>query len=809
MSLGRRQFGTSYMRNSALFLVAPLALVTSYAQAANFTVSGIQFNGLTRVSADNLYPVLAVNSGEVANDSNIAESIKALYATGNFSDVKASQSGNKLVFDVVERPIIASVSFEGNKLIPKEALTDGLKRIGIVEGNVLKQATVEQVQNELKQQYNQQGYYNSEVNVTQTPLDNNRVALKFKFVEGKAARVVDIKVVGNKYFSEKEIKQAMSIKESSWVNVISKSDRYAKEKLAASLENVSAMYQNAGFVKFTINDANINLNPEKNKVTIEINLTEGEQYKFGNVNFLGNPNYDTEQLRKQVAFKAGQRYSQSQLTTTLQNLGTLYGNDGYYFVQVRPVPRFNEDTRTVDIDFFIDPVRPVYVRRINFTGNNKTADEVLRREMRQMEGALASNDKIDLSRTRLMRTGFFKTVNMDVRPVPNTPDQVDINVAVEEQPSGTSTIAAGYSQSGGVTFQAGLSQSNFLGTGNQVNISLSRSETLDSYNLGYTNPYFTPDGVSQSANLYTRKTKYDAKNISNYVTDSYGGTLGFSYPIDENKSLSAGLTLDSTKVKAGSFLAVSNYQYLKDNGNLQSNVDIDNNESFASDPFKTASLNLGWNMNTLDRGRFPTKGMSQNVNLELAFGDANYQKLVYQGNYYRPFLKNTVLRGYTKLGYGNDLPFWENFFAGGYGSVRGYENATLGPTSNRYYPVANNNGRDLYPEEVGGNALAQVGTELILPMPFKGDWADQIRPVLFVEGAQVFDTTNKYDQKITVGTNTVPLLNEKDNNMRFSAGAGFTWITPIGPISLSYAKPLNKKDKDKIDNVQFEIGRTF
>lgn len=809
MSLGRRQFGTSYMRNSALFLVAPLALVTSYAQAANFTVSGIQFNGLTRVSADNLYPVLAVNSGEVANDSNIAESIKALYATGNFSDVKASQSGNKLVFDVVERPIIASVSFEGNKLIPKEALTDGLKRIGIVEGNVLKQATVEQVQNELKQQYNQQGYYNSEVNVTQTPLDNNRVALKFKFVEGKAARVVDIKVVGNKYFSEKEIKQAMSIKESSWVNVISKSDRYAKEKLAASLENVSAMYQNAGFVKFTINDANINLNPEKNKVTIEINLTEGEQYKFGNVNFLGNPNYDTEQLRKQVAFKAGQRYSQSQLTKTLQNLGTLYGNDGYYFAQVRPVPRFNEDTRTVDIDFFIDPVRPVYVRRINFTGNNKTADEVLRREMRQMEGALASNDKIDLSRTRLMRTGFFKTINMDVRPVPNTPDQVDINVAVEEQPSGTSTIAAGYSQSGGVTFQAGLSQSNFLGTGNQVNISLSRSETLDSYNLGYTNPYFTPDGVSQSANLYTRKTKYDAKNISNYVTDSYGGTLGFSYPIDENKSLSAGLTLDSTKVKAGSFLAVSNYQYLKDNGNLQSNVDIDNNESFASDPFKTASLNLGWNMNTLDRGRFPTKGMSQNVNLELAFGDTNYQKLVYQGNYYRPFLKNTVLRGYTKLGYGNDLPFWENFFAGGYGSVRGYENATLGPTSNRYYPVANNNGRDLYPEEIGGNALAQVGTELILPMPFKGDWADQIRPVLFVEGAQVFDTTNKYDQKITVGTNTVPLLNEKDNTMRFSAGAGFTWITPIGPISLSYAKPLNKKDKDKIDNVQFEIGRTF
>ena len=797
------------MRNSALFFVAPLAVIASHANAANFTVSDIQINGLTRVPADSLYPVLAVNTGEVANDTNIAESIKALYNTGNFSDVKAAQAGNQLVFEVVERPLIASVSYDGNKLIPKEALNEGLKRIGIVEGNVLKQATVEQVQNELKQQYNQQGYYNSEVNVTQTPLDNNRVALKFNFIEGKAARVVDIKIIGNQHFNDKEIKQAMNIKESSWGKLFGKADRYAKEKLAASLENVTAMYQNAGFVKFNINDAIINVSPEKDKVYIEINLTEGQQYKFGNVNFLGNPNFDNAKLQQQLDFKAGEQYSQRKITTTLQNFSTLYGNDGYYFVQIRPVPRINDDTRTVDMDFFIDPVRPVYVRRINFTGNNKTADEVLRREMRQLEGALASNDKIDLSRTRLMRTGYFKTVNMDVKPVPNTPDQVDINVAVEEQPSGNSTIAAGYSQSGGLTFQAGLSQSNFLGTGNQVNLSLSRSETLDSYNVGYTNPYFTPDGVSQSANLYARKTKYDNKNISNYVTDSYGGTLGFSYPIDETKSLSAGLNLDRTAIKAGRYLAVSNYDYLVENGSVDTSKDNQGIPSFESEGFNTYGLNLGWNMNTLNRGRFPTKGMSHNVNLNLAFGDVTYQKMVYQGNYYHPFYKNTVLRGYTKLGYGNDLPFWENFFAGGYGSVRGYENSTLGPTSNRYYTSYINNGVDPYPEEIGGNALAQVGTELILPMPFKGDWAEQIRPVLFVEGAQVFDTTNKYDKTIAVDGKQVPLLNEKDNNMRFSAGAGFTWITPIGPISLSYAVPLNKKEKDQIDNVQFEIGRTF
>lgn len=797
------------MRNSALFVLAPLAIITTTVQAANFTVADININGLQRVSADSLYPIIAINAGDVATDSSIAQSIQALYATGNFSDVKAAQVGNNLVFNVVERPVIASVSLDGNKLIPKEALTEGLKRIGIAEGNVLKQSTLEQIQTELKQQYNQQGYYNSDIKVTQTELENNRVALKFEFTEGTPARVVDIKILGNERFSDKEIKDAMNIKESSWVNIISKSDRYAREKLAASLENVTAMYQNAGYVKFNINSTALNISPQKDKVYIELNVTEGEQYKFGEVKFLGNPTYDNAKLQEQVAFKPGEQYSQRQITTTLQNFNTLYGNDGYYFAQVRPVPRINDETRVVDLDFFIDPVRPVYVRRINFSGNTKTADEVLRREMRQMEGALASNDKIDLSRTRLMRTGFFKTVNVDAKPVPNTPDQIDLNIAVEEQPSGNSTIAAGYSQSGGLTFQAGLSQSNFLGTGNRVNVQLSRSETLNSYSLGYLNPYFTADGVSQGANLYWRETKYDDKNISNYVTDSYGGTISFGYPVDETKSVSIGLNADNTTIRAGKWLALANLDYLQNENpsNFQNNQGTTSDreyETFKGD-YNTASINLGWNMNTLDKGLFPTKGMRHNVDLNLGFGDAQYQKITYEGNYYRPLWKGSVLRGYTKLGYGNDLPFWENFFAGGYGSVRGYENYTLGPKSNRYaFP-----GTDNYPEEIGGNALAQVGTELILPMPFKADWASQIRPVLFVEGAQVFDTTGKESETINIDGTDYNLTRGQDNTMRFSAGAGITWVTPIGPISLSYGVPLNDEQGDRTDKVQFEIGRLF
>lgn len=793
------------MRHTAIFALAPLAIISTvvHAQTAEFTVADIQFKGLSRITADSLYPVIDINAGDIATKDNIAQSIKNLYGTGNFSKIQAGRVDNTLVFNVEELPVIANVSFSGNKLIPKEALTEGLKRIGIKEGDVLKQATLTQIQNELKQQYNQQGYYNSDIKVSKTDLENNRVALKFEFSEGKPARIVDINIVGNHYFSDEYIKEALNIKETSWKNIISKSDRYAKEKLNASLENLTAMYQNAGFVKFNINNAILNISPEKDKIYVEISLEEGDKYKFGSVSFLGNPTFDNEKLAKQVVFKAGEEYSQRKITTSVQNFHVLYGNDGYYFAQIRPVPRIDDEKKIVDIDFFIDPVRPVYVRRINFTGNNKTADEVLRREMRQMEGALASNQKIELSRSRLMRTGFFKTVNVDAKPVPNTPDQIDINITVEEQPSGSSTIAAGYSQSGGITFQAGLSQSNFMGTGNRVNLQLSRSETLDNYNIGYTNPYFTPDGIAQTANVYWRQTKYDDKNINNYVTDSLGGSLGYSYPIDENKSLSAGLNIDKTTIKAGRNLAVSNLDYLNKSNKLQT-TQIDGVNSYKAG-FNTYNLNLGWNMNTLDRGRFPTKGMSHDVDVKIAFGDAKYQKVVYQGNYYHPFYKNTVLRGYTKLGYGNDLPFWENFYAGGYGSVRGFENYTLGPTSNRHSLGT----KDAFPEEVGGNALAQVGAELILPMPFKGDWADQIRPALFVEGAQVFDTTNKHKETLNLNGEGVPLLNAKDNDMRFSVGIGATWITPIGPISLSYAKPLNKKDGDQIDQVQFEIGRMF
>ncbi|MED6318332.1 outer membrane protein assembly factor BamA [Psychrobacter pacificensis] len=799
---------------SAAGLPLVVAMMSMPVQAAEFVVTDIGFNGLQRLTPDSLYPVLPITVGDTVNDSSLAASIKALYATENFADIQSRVEGGNLRFDVIERPTIAEVNFEGNKLIPKEGLEQGLGNAGLSVGNVLKQSTLQGVANELQQQYISQGYYNSNIEVDQTVLDGNRVKLDVRFIEGKPAKVVDINVIGNKHFSDEEIKDVFAVKESSWTRLLSKSDRYAQEKLAASLDNLKALYQNDGYVRFAVDNAVLNISEDKRSVFIEVSLSEGEQYQFGDVNFLGKPTFDNNELKELVTFAPNEKYSQAKLDETTAALKRRYGNEGYYLAQVRPVPRINDDTKMVDVDYYIDPARPIYVRRINFTGNLKTQDEVLRREMRQLEGSLASSEKIQLSRTRLMRTGFFKAVNVDVKPVPNQPDQVDVNYTVEEQPSGSSTIAAGYSQSGGVTFQLDLTQNNFMGTGNRVKAALSRSETRDSYSLGYTDPYFTENGVSQGVSAYYRETKYDDRNVSNYVTDAYGATLNYSYPVDETKRVSAGLNVDNTTVRGGRFLGISNAQEIIDDGGTVEDFtgDFDGRTGFKND-YQTYNLLLGWDYSTLDRPVFPTKGMSHTVDATIGLGDSSYQKLVYRGNVYYPLYKDWIARGYTKLGYGNDLPFYENFYAGGYGSVRGYESSTLGPKSQAYYDAINDPANQTYStEEVGGNALVSFGTELILPMPFKGDWADQVRPVLFAEGGQVFDTSDKEDRTFvnpSTGEDTdVPLLTQ-DNDFRFSAGAGVTWYTPIGPISLSYAVPFGDKEGDETEKVQFQIGNTF
>ncbi|MFA9485894.1 MULTISPECIES: outer membrane protein assembly factor BamA [unclassified Moraxella] len=791
---------------------AIIMAMTTSAHAQAFIANDIAINGLQRVTIESLQTTLPIRLGQSVSEEQLAQSIRALYATGHFSNVQAEVKDGGVLFHVTERPVIAEINFKDNKLIPKQGLEEGLKMAGLTVGGVLKQSTVNAIENELKNQYISQGYYNSDIKVNQTELDGNRVKLDVEFIEGKAAKVVDVNIIGNKYFSDEDIKDELTLKDRV-INPLSKANRYSQERLNASLEALQVKYLNKGFVRFKVENSSLSIDEEKDKVFVEIAVSEGERYNFGKTQFLGDVTYEIDELQKFVNFQEGDNYSQAKLDEVTTKLAGKFGDDGYYYAQIRPITRINDETRTVDIDYYIDPVRPVYVRRINFAGNSKTKDEVLRREMRQLEGALASNSQIQLSRIRLMRTGFFKDVQAEVIPVPNTPDQVDIRFTVQEQPSGSSTIAAGYSQSGGLTFQLELSQSNFMGTGNRVNTSFSRSETRDVYNFGMTNPFFTENGVSQSVNAYYRKTKYDNRSISNYVLDSYGGTLSYGYPINENQRISAGFNIDNTKIQGGRGMAVSNVKrLLEDGGKI---TIFDGNKAGFSHNYTSYNATLGWSYSSLDKPVFPTKGMSHNVDLTLGFGDKTYQKAVYTGNIYYPLWKGSILRGYTRLGYGNDLPFYENFYAGGYGSVRGYNASSLGPRSQRY-DVASQQERHRLGENVGGNALATFGAELILPLPFKGDWVDQVRPVLFFEGGQVFDTTGMDKQKVNLkqitngnAQSTSYTVLEQDKELRYSAGIGATWYTPIGPLSISYSRPINSKANDETEKVQFQIGSVF
>lgn len=831
------------MQHTHLFM--PLALISAMAAvqqvyaADEFIVRDIKIDGLVRLTPANVYGVLPINAGDRVNDVTIANAIRALYATGLFDDIKVSQNADTLVFAVVERPLISKVEFKGNKLIPKEALDEGLKKMGIAEGEVLKKSALQTIETELEQQYMQQGRYDADVKVVTTARPNNRVDLSIEFVEGKAAKVVDINIIGNTVFKESEIKQAFAVKESAWSSIVTRNDRYAREKMAASLEALRALYLNKGYINFNITNSNLNLSEDKKNIFIEVSVEEGEEFKFGQTKFLGDALYKPEELKVLQIYKDGETYSQEKVNAVKQLLLRKYGNAGYYYAEVNMVPEINKETKLVDLNYYINPGQQVTVRRINFAGNTKTADEVLRREMRQMEGALASNEKIDLSKVRLERTGFFKTVDIKPARIPNVPDQVDLNVNVEEQHSGTSTLAVGFSQSGGITFQAGLSQTNFLGTGNSVSVDLSRSETQDYYNLSVTDPYFTIDGVRRGYNMYYRKTKLDDDyNVNNYVTDSFGGGISFGYPIDENQSISAGLNIDQTDVTTGPYVSTYVRDYLLANDGKATGTGTGCRVDTVLDPetglyncptgqeatfdnqfngdFLTYNLNLGWSYNTLNRPVFPTSGMSHRVNGEIALpgSDVEYQKITYDAQAYFPLGKDFVLRGYGKLGYGNDLPFYKNFYAGGFGSVRGYDNSTLGPkypgvTYKELQDINPKNSGDPDPEEVGGNALVQFGAELALPIPFKGDWTRQVRPVLFAEGAQVFDTQCDVPRSATDKQYCEDNFGFDAENFRYSVGVGFTWITMIGPLSLSYAYPLNDKAGDETKNIQFEIGRTF
>ncbi len=758
----------------AALAVGLVVTINASADDSRFVVKDIRLEGLMRVSPANVYAQLPLSNGDTVDGDKIAAAIRALFKSGNFEDVVSERDGDVLIFKVTERPAIATIKIEGNKAIDTDTLNKALKDAGLVEGEVLKRATLDHIKGELERQYFGQGRYDATIVVTNEAKPRNRVAVNIKINEGDSATIKAINIVGNTAFADEELIKLFQLKKTHLTSFFKSDDKYAREKLTGDLETLRSYYLDRGYINFSLNSNQVTLSPDKKHVYIDISISEGDKYTFGDTKILGELPVAEQELKKLIIIKSGKTYSQQYVTASSKLMTHRLGTEGYLFAEVNPIPDINEDKKVVNINFFVNPAKQTYVRRVNFKGNLKTDDHVLRREMRQFEGSLASTDKIDLSKLRLQRLGFFKDVIVETPKVANTNDQVDVNVSVEEQPSGTLTASLGYSDGSGFIFSLGVSQNNFLGTGNKVSVNLNRSDTSDSYNLSFLDPYFTLDGVSRGYNLYYKKTKIDPLNVSRYATDSKGASLTFGYPIDETKSISFSLGIDQTDITQGTLASDVVRNFIKQYGNT----------------INTYTGSVAWSYSTLNRGVFADRGASQRLSMDFAIplSDVSYLKLSYNGQLYVPINDDFTVRLRTDLGFGDSLPFYRNYFAGGYGSVRGYRDNTLGPRSPSFVG-------DPDPEIVGGNILIENSAELIVPTPFAKN-NRQLRTVLFVDSGMVYDRGNA-----TYGFDL--------SDLRYSAGVSLAWLTAIGPLSFTLSKPFNKQLEDDTQSFQFTIGQPF
>ncbi|MDF2447401.1 MAG: outer membrane protein assembly factor YaeT precursor [Moraxellaceae bacterium] len=777
----------SFFRRLPHLVCVAAVFIASLAHAddGSFVVRDIRLEGLARLSAASVYGSLPINAGDTVDAQRIADAVKTLFKTGNFEDVQVGRDGDVLVLQLTERPTIVSIDITGNKSLEKDNLLKGLKSAGLAEGEVFQRATLDHVKSELERQYISQGRYAARIDVEATPKPRNRVGLSIKIKEGPASKIRRIGFVGNKVFDDESLRDVFQLKASHFTSFFKGDDKYSREKLSGDLERLQSWYKDRGYVNFTVNSTQVKLSPDKKDVSVDVSLSEGDQFRIGEVKLAGELPVPEDVLKRLVLVRKGDIFSQTNLTQTSKLITRRLGNDGYIFAEVNAIPELHSDTRVADVTFFVNPIRQAYVRRINFSGNQKTDDNVLRREMRQYEGALASSEKIDLSKLRLQRLGFFEDVAVDTARVPGASDQVDLNVAVKEQPSGSISASIGYSQGAGVIFSASVSQTNFLGTGNRFSLGLSRSEVVDSYNLSFVDPYFTLNEVSRGYNFYYKATKLDALNVSTYTTDSQGANISFGYPIDETERLSFALGVDETSITLGAGGLASQY--------------VSNFVTAQGSDYLTYTGSLAWNRNTLNRGVFADRGASQSLSLDFAWpgSDLTYYRVNYNNQLYIPISGPWVGRLHGSLGYGDGygdsdlLPFYKNYFAGGFGSVRGYRDNRMGPRSCAIAFCPN----DPDPEVVGGNVLIEGGAELIVPTPFAAN-NRQVRTVLFLDAGNVFDTN-------------ISGYYPEMGDLRYTAGISLSWLTAIGPLSFSLARPLNKQPGDETRVFQFTIGQGF
>jgi outer membrane protein insertion porin family len=757
---------------TALFVAAPVFAFEP------FVVKDIRVEGIQRTEAGTVFNYLPVRVGETFTEAQAAEAIRGLFATGFFRDVRIEVEGDVLVVLVDERPAIAQIEFAGVKEFDQEALKKGLRDVGLAESRIFDRALLERAEQELKRQYLSRGKYSAIITTTVTPLERNRVAINFNVVEGDVAKIRQIKIIGNQAFKESTLLGLFQLTTPGWLTWYTKNDQYSRQKLSADLENLRSYYLNRGYLDFNIDSTQVSITPDKKDIYITLSITEGEKYTVSAVRFAGDLILPEEEYRKLVTIKPGETFSREQLTETTKAVSDRLGNEGYAFANVNAAPEVDREKREVAFTIFVDPGRRVYVRRINVGGNTKTRDEVVRREMRQMEGAWYDADQINRSRARIDRLGHFEEVTVETPAVPGTTDQVDVNFSVKERATGNLSLGAGFSSSEKVVLSASVAQQNLFGTGNALTLALNTSKASRTYSLSFTNPYYTIDGVSLGWDLYHRTfDPSDSLTVARFKTVSSGGGLRLGYPIGEEDSINFGLAVDRTVITT---FADSPDQYKRFCG------DEGFPQQFDCDSVTSLVATAGWARDSRDSFLYPRKGSFQRVYGELAVppGELKYAKLNYQYQHWFPIARDYALMLNADLGWakgyaGKPMPFYKNFYAGGIGSVRGFEQSSIGP-------------KDDDGDALGGNRRVVGNAEFFFPLPGTG-MDRSFRMSAFFDVGTVWAESDKADF----------------GELRYSTGLAFSWSSPIGPLKFSLGLPLKKQDSDELQKFQFQLGTAF
>jgi outer membrane protein insertion porin family len=734
-----------------------------------FVVKDIRVEGVQRIEPGTVFSYLPVKVGDKMTEEMAQQALRALYATGFFKDVRLEAENGVLVVLVEERPAVAQIDFSGLSEFQPDALKRVLADLGMAEGRTFDRAVLDLAEQELKRQYLSRGKYAAEVQTTVTPLERNRVAVSFSVVEGDVAKIQSISIVGASAFAEKELLELFSLRTGGWLTWYTKLDQYSRQRLSADLETLRSFYQNQGYLDFNVDTTQVSITPDRKGIYIAVNITEGEKYTVSDVQVAGQTPVPREELQKLVLIKSGDVFSRQRLTESTKAITERLGNDGYAFANANAVPQVDKEKRTVAFTILVDPGRRVYVRRINVLGNTKTRDEVIRREMRQLEGAYYDGSKIQLSRRRIDRTQYFKEVNVETAPVEGQQDQVDVVYSVKEKETGNLMLGVGYSSVDKVVIQASLSQPNAFGNGKSLSFNINSGSVNQVYSVSYFDPYYTIDGVSRGFDVYKRNVDASDLTVGAYTTSTLGGGVRFGYPLSERASISFGVAAENVQLETFDNSPFVYKDFVAQFGNEYSFM-----------PFT-----LGWAYDTRNSLITTTDGALTRISSEVGVGDIAYYRVSLMQQYFYPLSRTFTLALTGDFGVagglqGKPLPFFKNYYAGGAGTVRGYEPLSLGPRD----PVGN---------ALGGSRRVVGGVELLFPMP-GAEQDKSLRLGAFIDVGQVY------------GENEKVSLSE----LRASAGFALMWGSPFGPLKISIAEPLNAVEGvDRIQRLQLSFGTGF